>query len=61
MQALLEYESDASSNHSNANIQQKVLSEEDRINDTDPDPESTIIATHNIYSNLITIHDYSCR
>jgi hypothetical protein len=39
MHSLPEYDSD-SSNHNIANIQQKVLSEEDLINNTDPDPES---------------------
>ena len=39
MQALTEYESD-SSNHTSANMQGKVLSEEDLITNTDPDPES---------------------
>ena len=39
MHALTEYDSD-SSNHNSANMQQKVLSAEDLINNTDPDPES---------------------
>jgi hypothetical protein len=48
MQALLEYESDSSNHTTSANIMQpKVLSEEDLISITDPDPEShsTVSAT----------------
>ncbi len=41
MQALLEYEIDASNHNTSAEImQEKVLSEEDLITNTDPDPES---------------------
>ena len=48
MQELAEYESDSSNHNSSANIiQSKVLSEEDLISITDPDPEShsTVSAT----------------
>ena len=46
MQALLEYESDSSDHNTSANIMQpKVLSEEDLINITDPDPESHSIVS----------------